>query len=445
MRVLGIDIGSSSVKTTILTGAAPPRRFGRAAFKTTYDVVDGLARAEATLRDVDRAVRDAIADLGDAARTADRVAISAMSPSWLALDARGRGLTPVVTHQDRRSLAEARELERRVGRERHLVLAGNRPVPGGISSTTLAWHLAHERSAMKKAALVGHLGTWLAHALTGSHTIDLSQAGFTGLLDVERLAWSDELIEAVGVDRALLPDVVESDAIVGTVTAAAARRFGLTAGVELLAGCVDGSGAMLAAGARPGQLVNVSGSTDVLALCVDAPSPAEGLLTRPLGVGRRWLSVGTVAAAGTALAWAHRTLFAELDEGKFFALVARLAKRPPSGVTFDNALAGSRTEVEPRAARVDGLTLASTRDDVLAGLVADLSRESGDRVPRLAQANAGTRIRRDVVATGGGGRLASTVFRRDWPKGYRFRVERELTLRGLFALASGEARSNANK
>ena len=357
-----------------------------------------------------------------------------MSPSWLALDARGRPLTPVVTHQDRRSLDQAREIERRVGKARHLKLAGNRPVPGGISSTTLAWHLAHERPAMRKAALVGHLGTWLAHALTGSRTIDLSHAGFTGLLDVRRLAWSDELIAAVGVDRALLPDVVESCDVVGRVLRAAARRFGLVDGIEVVAGCVDGSGAMFACGARPGQLVNVSGSTDVLALCVDAPSPAEGLLTRPLGVGRRWLSVGTIAAAGTALSWARTTLFPDLDEPSFFRHVAQVAREPAPSTTFDNALAGSRTEVEPRAATIAGVTLATTRDDVLAALVADLARASGDRLKRLADANRGTTIHSEVVATGGG--ADSTVFRRDWPKRFRFRVEREMTLRGLFALAS---------
>lgn len=436
MRVLGIDIGSSSVKAAILNGGSP-RRVGHAAYKTTYDG----SRAQVPLRNIDRAVRVAIADLGDAARTVDRVAISAMSPSWLALDAKGRALTPVVTHQDRRSLEQAREIERRVGKARHLKLAGNRPAPGGISSTTLAWFLQHDRATMRRAALIGHLGTWLAHALTGSRTIDPSQAGFTGLLDVAKLAWSDELIAAVGVDRSLLPDVVESDAVVGKITAAAARRFGLTAGVEVIAGCVDGSGAMFAVGAKVGQLVNVSGSTDVLALCVDRPSPADGLLTRPLGVGKKWLSVGTIAAAGTALAWARRTLFSDLDGDAYFRHVAKLARRPaPPAVTFDNALAGSRTSVEPRAATIANLTLATTRDDVLAALLADLARESGERLTRLAEANAGVTIHSDVVATGGGGALASTVFRRDWPKRFRFRVERESTLRGLFALASGESR-----
>ncbi len=62
---------------------------------------------------------------------------------------------------------------------------------------------------------------------------------------------------------------------------------------------------MLLAGARKGQLLNVSGSTDVLALCMDKAKPHERLITRALGVGQKWLSVATLAAAGAALDWAR--------------------------------------------------------------------------------------------------------------------------------------------
>jgi sugar (pentulose or hexulose) kinase len=90
----------------------------------------------------------------------------------------------------------------------------------------------------------------------------------------------------------------------------------LTEGTPVLAGMVDTSAAMVLAGARVGQLVNVSGSTDVLGLCVSKPVPHERLLTRALGVGKRWMSVGTIAAAGSALEWARRELFRGLGGGE---------------------------------------------------------------------------------------------------------------------------------
>src|SRR6267142_5040143 len=95
-------------------------------------------------------------DVGSSSvKSADAIGLTVMAPSWVAMDHEGEPLTPVITHQDRRSVEIARELEKKVGKQRHLKLAGNRPIPGGISSTTWAWFLKHEPRIMKKADLCG--------------------------------------------------------------------------------------------------------------------------------------------------------------------------------------------------------------------------------------------------------------------------------------------------
>src|SRR4051812_32747124 len=139
MLLLALDIGSSSVKAGMLRDGRMLGQTVRVGFPTRYDE----QRAEVDPKVIIRAVVSAIGKL-DRARDADVIAMAVMAPSWLALDARGRPLTPVVTHQDRRSVEVALGLERRVGKARHLRLAGNRPFPGGISSTTCAWFMQHE-------------------------------------------------------------------------------------------------------------------------------------------------------------------------------------------------------------------------------------------------------------------------------------------------------------
>src|SRR5439155_18984422 len=103
-------------------------RVVRAEFPTTYDGV----RAEVDAQEILHAVARAIRAIGKEARRVDAVAISNMAPSWIAMDKGGRAITPVVTHQDRRSVEIARELERRIGKARHLRLVGNRRVPCGV-------------------------------------------------------------------------------------------------------------------------------------------------------------------------------------------------------------------------------------------------------------------------------------------------------------------------
>src|SRR5256885_874522 len=79
-------------------------------------------------------VAKAIGQIGGEAKRVDVVGLSVMSPSWVAMDKKGKALTPIITHQDRRSVEEAKAIEARVGKGRFLKLAGNRPVPGGISA-----------------------------------------------------------------------------------------------------------------------------------------------------------------------------------------------------------------------------------------------------------------------------------------------------------------------
>ena len=81
------------------------------------------------------------------------------------MDMAGKALTPIITHQDRRSVEIARDIEQRLGKRRHLQLTGNRPFPGGISSTTWAWFLQHQPQVLRKADLVGGHARHLADRL----------------------------------------------------------------------------------------------------------------------------------------------------------------------------------------------------------------------------------------------------------------------------------------
>lgn len=432
--ILGIDIGSSSVKAGVLRGDKVVGRIARRSFQTQYDGV----RAEVKPQDIVDAIRRAVGDLGAAAKRADVIGLSVMSPAWVAMDKSGKPITPIVTHQDRRSVELAREIERRVGKAQHLRLAGNRPFPGSISSTTFGWYAHHERSRMRRADLFGHLNTFIHRRLTDARVIDPSNASFTGLYETATLrGWSDALCAAAGVSRTLLPEVLDANRIAGYVTRAGARRFGVTQGAPVLVGLIDTSSAMLLAGAARGQLMNSCGSTDVLAVCTHKPKPHEGLLTRALGVGRAWMSVGTIAASGSTLNWCRETFFQDCTDAQFWRRVATAAPSDADpGVQFEPHLAGERTSIEQRRGMISGLTLATNRDDILAALINALAKASAERLPLLR--SRGVPLKRDVVITGGVQNGLGKVLHRDWPGQWTFRAEAEATLRGLGTLTPVE-------
>jgi xylulokinase len=444
MNLLGLDIGSSSVKAAVLRNGQVRGKIVRAPFQTTHDGV----RVEVHPPSLLKAVAEAIRELGRPAKIADAVALSVMSPAWVAMDARGKPLTPIVTHQDRRSTNLAIELEQRIGKERFLKLAGNRPIPGGISVTTWAWYLREEPRTLRCVDLVGHLNTFLHRQMTGARVIDPSNASFTGLYStVDQSGWSDELCRDVGVSEKLLPEVIEADRIGGRITRTAASRFGLTDGMPMLAGMVDTSSAMLLSGAAVGQLTNNCGSTDVLGLCASRAVPHERLLTRALGVGQKWMSVSTLAAAGSALEWTKNQIFRDLKKGEFWKLVNQLAKpasksrkgkptSPAGSVRFEPYLAGERTNVEQRQGAFTGLTLSTTREQMLAAVIQSLVEASAARLDLFHEL--GIPMRRRVMLTGGSADGLADLLHRQWKGKWTFYVEEEATLRGLGKLEPRE-------
>lgn len=435
MTTLGIDIGSSSVICGILKGKTVLKESPRAYFRSRHKG----NRVEVAPESVLKALSDAIKGLGKQAAEVEAIALATMCPAWCAMDAKGKALTPIVTHQDRRSIAEAHELERLHGRAKHLRLVGNRPFPGGISSTTWAWYRKHEPERLKGADLVGHLTTFLHRNMTGARVTDPSCASFSGLYHTIKLkGWHPDLCEAVGANASQLPEILDANTIAGAITPQAARRFGLREGTPMMTGMIDGSAGMLLAGARVGQLFNVCGSTDVLALCTDKPQPHPRLLTRALGIDNKFLMVGTLAAVASSLYWWREQAYADISVKDFPEILHRLARKgakAAGGVVFDPYMAGERVSIDQRTGGFTGITLATTRDNILSAMIEGLVSASAERLPLLMASK--TKILPTVAVSGGGDRL-DRIMRRDWPGKWHFRAITDATMRGLGALIPKE-------
>ncbi|MCS7009053.1 MAG: FGGY-family carbohydrate kinase, partial [Chthoniobacterales bacterium] len=160
---------------------------------------------------------------------------------------------------------------------------------------------------------------------------------------------------------------------------------------------------------------------------------------RALGVGRKWLAVSTLAAAGSAIYWAREQFFPEMTLEEFAAFVHKLSKEGPSaagGVTFAPYMAGDRTSVEQRKGAFDGITLATTRTNLLSAIIEGLIRASAERIPLLLAT--GTKPLETVVVSGGGDRL-DKIMQRDWPGEWKFEAITDATMRGLGTLEPREA------
>jgi sugar (pentulose or hexulose) kinase len=102
----------------------------------------------------------------------------------------------------------------------------------------------------------------------------------------------------------------------------------------------------------------------------------------------------------------------------------------PSGqVIFEPYLAGERTSIDQKYGAFEGLTLATTREDMLAAVIDALAKASGQRLVLLK--STGAKILPHVITSGGAARSLHSVLHRDWPGKWTFTAQEEASLRGL--------------
>lgn len=429
MRIVAVDVGSSAVKAAVFDDDRRVGEIVRAKVSTAYDGPSVEIDADGLLG----AVGEAVKMLGDAAASADCLAIDVLAPGFVPLTRSGEALHPIITHQDRRSVAQALEIERRVGADRHLKILGCRPFPGGIASSSLLWLKQNRPDAYKKADLFGQVNTFLNLRFTGNAVLDPGNATFLGFFKTGELkGWSRELCDAVGVKPARLPEIRMGNEPAGKLLPEPAARLGLREGIPVLTGVIDTTAAIYSTGAVPGRVFNSIGSTDVLAVVTDRFAPHPKVLTRAFGVGRLWVAVNTIAAGGAALTWAHRNFFADLSKDQFFAAVKQAVEREaPSPVKFRPYLAGDRLSIRQKTGAFDKLTLATTREDMLKAILdawADLNSRGLRRLRSRAQ------LLPDVYVSGGGDDVASALHGR-WPGKWNFRYIEEAALAGMAKMA----------
>src|SRR6185369_15059426 len=146
--------------------------------------------------------------------------------------ATGRPIANAIVWQDRRTAAMCDEL-RAAGHAETFARKTGLVLDAYFSGTKVRWLLDHVEGARKKAEngelAFGTIDSWLVWNLTGGrvHCTDASNASRTLMFDIHRGEWDDELLEILGVPRALLPSVVASSGICGeTKIRSEERRVG---------------------------------------------------------------------------------------------------------------------------------------------------------------------------------------------------------------------------
>jgi glycerol kinase len=151
----------------------------------------------------------------------------------------GRPVTNAIVWQDTRTQQFIDRLAEDGGNDRFAAKTGL-PLATYFSASKIAWILEHVPGARADAE-AGHLlfgtpDTWVIWNLTGDtrrgiHVTDVTNASRTLLMDLATLDWDDELLQAFGIPRAMLPEIVPSSGVIGEVHEPVAARGVSIAGI----------------------------------------------------------------------------------------------------------------------------------------------------------------------------------------------------------------------
>jgi sugar (pentulose or hexulose) kinase len=231
------------------------------------------------------------------------VGVGAQMHGVVALGASGASLTArAAIWSDKRCLDQVNAFERRPDSEELSHLAGNRPLPAW-AGFKMGWLRAEVPDAYKKAESLLVVKDFLNYRLCGQVTTDPAEASGSFLCDAATGQWSDALMEALGVDRAKLPEIVDSWSVIGTVTREVAGRTGLAEGTPVVAGSGDMMCQLLGSGiTKPGRFGLVSGTASIMSLAAESASPDFRIMNLRSASGD-WIRFGIVDAAGESLRW----------------------------------------------------------------------------------------------------------------------------------------------
>ncbi len=177
----------------------------------------------------------------------DGICVSGQMMGLVLLDAAGTPVRPAMIWSDQRAAVEAARLASAVGEDTAYRITGHR-IGATYPLPKLAWVRDHEPAAYEAATAICVAKDYVNLRLTGTLVTDHSDASSTDAYDLATGTWSTELLHAAGVPAGLWPEIVESTAVIGTLTAAAAEELGLRRGTRVVAGGGDGLMASVGAG-----------------------------------------------------------------------------------------------------------------------------------------------------------------------------------------------------
>lgn len=322
------DLGTSGDKATLFTTEGRQVRSYTASYDVHFFHGNYAEQDPENWWDAVCEATKAVLDGEDASRVA-AMSFSAQMQGCLPVDKNGRPLRDSMIWADMRAVKEAKQLEDAIGADRIYQITGHR-IAASNSIEKLMWLKANEPEVYEKTYKMLQAKDYIIQRATGEFVTDYSDASGTQALDLRKLEWSDEILNAAGIDKEKLPALKRSIDVAGYIQDRVAGEIGLPAGTPVV--CGGGDGPVSAVGAaciKDGEFYLTYGTSAWIGGTTTEPfiDPDKTVFCFAHVIPGKYMPCGTMQAAGSSYAYIRRALCDDMPYDE----MNKLIEKSPAG------------------------------------------------------------------------------------------------------------------
>ena len=268
MFLLGYDIGSSSVKASLVdaqSGKCVASAFYPKSEAAIIAVKPGWAEQEPASwwENLKLATADIMASSAVCPEDIKAIGISYQMHGLVCVDKDKNPLRPSIIWCDSRAVPYGQKAFDALGHEQCLSHLLNSP--GNFTASKLAWVKENEPELYSKIYKIMLPGDFIAMKLTGEICTTISGLSEGMMWDFSESRTAKMLLDHYGIDESLIPEIRPTFAEQGRVSAAAAAELGLAEGIPVTYRAGDQPNNALSLNVfNPGEIASTAGTSGVV-------------------------------------------------------------------------------------------------------------------------------------------------------------------------------------
>ena len=345
MKLLTLDLGTTFFKAALFDRSgtlvaveriATPTESPRSGWQEIPDL-----NFERTVRELLGRLRSSSRDGFDDVAA---VSFATQTNTFRLVGVDGRPWCPMVVWTDERAIGEP--IAEVVGKVPGFAQRTGVPEINGqfLPAHLIQWSRTNPRyNEVRKVSLISDV---LTDWFTGQHVTEAGAAGLTGMVDIHRLQWIDEMLSLVKLPKDRFPRIERAGTDLGPIRPEVADEIGLPRTCRFVVGCLDQyAGAIGAGNVFPGGISETTGTVLATVRCADRflDHSAPGVFQGP-GVSAERCYHMTFGSISANLLEAYRNALPDKPD---YEQLTRLAERVPTGAD------GLRLRPDARPDRID--------------------------------------------------------------------------------------------